>query len=280
MLSYRHAFHAGHHADVFKHWVLSLLVRSLLNKDKPFFYLDTHSGAGRYRLDSAMAQKNREYATGIARLWGVEQVPEAIKDYMQVVRLLNPDDELRCYPGSPGIVRHFLRAFDRMFLCELHPTEVEALAAEFARDRQVKVERMDGYIGLKAQLPPKERRGLVHIDPAFELHEEWHRLLESLKDGHRRWPTGIFALWYPLQDRFATDDFRRRLKRSGIQKILLAEFSILNPTETLRLVGSGMAIINPPWQLEGQLRSGLPWLWEQLAVEGQGGFKVEWLVGE
>jgi 23S rRNA (adenine2030-N6)-methyltransferase len=280
MLSYRHAFHAGHHADVFKHWVLSLLVRSLLNKDKPFFYLDTHSGAGRYRLDSAMAQKNREYSTGIARLWSVKEAPWAVKDYLQIVRSLNPDDELLWYPGSPGIVRHFLRANDRMFLCELHPTEVEALAAEFARDRQVKVERVDGYIGLKAQLPPKERRGLIHIDPAFELPEEWHRLLEALKDGHRRWPTGIFAIWYPLQDRFATDDFLRRLKRTGIHKILLAEFSILNPTETLRLLGSGMAIINPPWQLDEQLRSGLPWLWEQLAVEGQGGFKVEWLVGE
>ena len=167
-----------------------------------------------------------------------------------------------------------------MVLCELHPNEVENLAAEFVGDRQVKVEHLDGYAGLKALLPPAERRGLVHIDPAFELQDERHRLLDALKEGYRRWPTGIFAIWYPLQDRFVTDDFLRRLKRSGIQKILLAEFSILNPDETLRLIGSGMVIINPPWQLDEQLRNLLPWLWTQLAVEGQGGYKVEWLVGE
>ena len=280
MLSYRHGFHAGNHADIFKHLILTLLVRSLLNKDKPFFYLDTHSGAGCYSLESAMARKNKEYESGISRLWGSQDAPELVKDFLQVVESFNPDHALRWYPGSPRIVRYYLRPMDRMFLCELHPNEVDHLKTEFARDRQVKVEQLDGYVGLKAQLPPAERRGLVHIDPAFELQDERHRLLDGLKDGYRRWPTGIYAIWYPIQDRFVADDFLRRLKRSGIQKILMTEFSILNPTDTLRLMGSGMVIINPPWQLEAQLHSVLPWLWGKLAVEGQGGYKVEWLVAE
>ncbi len=280
MLSYRHGFHAGNHADVFKHLVLTLLVRSLLNKEKPFFYLDTHSGAGSYNLESAMARKNREYETGITRLWGLEDVPDDVKEYLNIVQTVNPDHELRWYPGSPRIVRHYLRPKDRMILCELHPNEADNLAAEFAGDRQVKVEHQDGYAGLKALLPPPERRGLVHIDPAFELQDERHRLLEALKEGYRRWPTGIFAIWYPLQDRYVADDFLRRLKRSGIPKILMTEFSILNSMDTLRLFGSGMVIINPPWQLDKQLQSLLAWLWQKLAVEGQGGYKVEWLVGE
>ena len=280
MLSYRHGFHAGHHADVFKHIVLTLLVRSLLHKEKPFFYLDTHAGAGRYPLQSAMARKNREYESGIVRLWGVEDAPGDVNEYLQAVRTTNPGDELQYYPGSPRIVRHFLRPKDRMVLCELHPNEVEILGAEFAGDRQVKVEHLDGYTGLKALLPPAERRGLIHIDPAFELQDERHRLLDALKEGYRRWPTGIYAVWYPIQDRYATDDFLRRLKRSGMPKILMAEFSILNQSDVLRLTGSGMVIINPPWQLDAQLKSLLPWLWGKLAVEGQGGYKLEWLAGE
>jgi 23S rRNA (adenine2030-N6)-methyltransferase len=227
-----------------------------------------------------MARKNREYETGIARIWGMEDMPEAVRTFLNVVQTVNPDHELRWYPGSPRIVRHFLRPKDRMRLCELHPSEVETLTAEFAGDRQVKVEHLDGYVGLKALLPPPERRGLVHIDPAFELQDERHRLLEALKEGYRRWPTGIFAIWYPLQDRYVADDFLRRLKHSGIQKILMAELTILNPLDSLRLFGSGMVIINPPWHLDGQLQSLLPWLWKKLAVEGQGGYKVEWLVGE
>lgn len=280
MLSYRHGFHAGHHADVFKHVVLTFLVTSFLNKEKPFFYLDTHSGAGRYNLDSAMAQKNREFLTGIARLWNMEDVPDAIQEYLKIVRAANPDHILHWYPGSPRIVRPFLRAKDRMILSELHPNEVNVLAAEFEADRQVKVEHQDGFLALKALLPPIERRGLVHIDPAFELKDERQALLKALKEGYKRWPTGIYAIWYPIQDRFVADDFLKRLQRSGIRKILVAEFSVLNPIEALRLNGSGMIIINPPWHLEDQLNDVLPWLWEKLSVEGQGKFKVDWLVGE
>ncbi|QSA98639.1 23S rRNA (adenine(2030)-N(6))-methyltransferase RlmJ [Methylococcus sp. EFPC2] len=280
MLSYRHAFHAGLHADAFKHLVLTLLVRSLLNKDKAFFYLDTHAGAGRYDLSSDMALKNREFETGIARLWGQGKVPAAVEDYLAAVRATNPADRLRWYPGSPRIVRHFLRPKDRMVLCELHPNEIKLLTSEFAGDGQVRVEQQDGYQSLKAHLPPLERRGLVHIDPSFERKDERRHLLAAVQDAYRRWATGIYAIWYPIQDRRATDDFLKRLERTGIRKILVAEFSILDRDESLRLTGSGMVIINPPWQLDEQLNTLLPWLWEKLSVEKQGGHRIEWLSGE
>jgi 23S rRNA (adenine2030-N6)-methyltransferase len=275
MLSYRHAFHAGNHADVFKHLVLTLTVRSLLHKEKPFFFLDTHAGAGRYKLDAEMARKNREYETGIGRLWHAANPPSAVAEYLAAVRTTNPGRDLRWYPGSPRIVRPFLREQDRMVLCELHPAESKLLAAEFEGDRQVRVESLDGYQALKALLPPPERRGLVHIDPSFELKDERRRLLEAIRDGYRRWATGIFAIWYPIQDRAGAEDFLRRFRKLAIPKVLLAEFSVL-PDEAFRLNGSGVIVVNPPWRLDEQLREALPWLWEKLSPEGQGGWKVEW----
>lgn len=280
MLSYRHGYHAGNHADVFKHLVLSLLVRSLLSKDKPFFYLDTHAGAGRYNLESALPSKNREFEGGIAKLMKCGEVPTDLADYQAALASVNPGGSGRFYPGSPRVVRPFLRPGDRMSLCELHPRDLETLQAEFAGDRQVRVEQMDGYQALKALLPPPERRGLVHIDPAYELRDERRRLLEAVQEGYRRWPTGMYALWYPIQDRYTADDFLRRFQRSGIHKVLLAELSVLKQTEELHMIGSGMIVINPPWKLEEQLRGLLPWLWEKLAVKGQGGYRVEWLVEE
>jgi 23S rRNA (adenine2030-N6)-methyltransferase len=281
MFSYRHAFHAGNHADVFKHLVLTLLVRELLNKDKPFFYLDTHSGAGRYDLDSELARKNREYQSGIGRLWTARDVPAEVADYLAAVRELNPDGAApRHYPGSPRIVRRLLRPQDRMVLCELHPTEIRVLTDEFAGDRQVRVHPEDGYHSLKALLPPPERRGLVHLDPAYELKDERRRLLEAVKTGYARWATGIYAVWYPIQDRATADEFLRRLAKTGIRKLLVADFRVLNETDTPRLNGSGMVIVNPPWKLEEKLREVLPWLWKTLAPAGEGGWRVEWLVGE
>lgn len=279
MLSYRHAFHAGLHADVFKHLVLTLVVRALLNKEKPFFYLDTHAGAGRYNLNSEMARKNREHEGGIGRIWEEASTPPGIAEYLNSVRATNPGQALRWYPGSPRIVRPWLREQDRMTLCELHPNEQRVLAAEFAGDRQARVEAMDGYTALKALLPPPERRGLVHIDPAYELKDERKRLLAAIEEGYRRWATGIFAVWYPIQDRATADSFLRRFMKLGIPKVLLTEFSVLSDAP-FRLNGSGMIIINPPWHLDEQLKGELPWLWEKLALGGQGGYRVEWLAGE
>ena len=280
MLSYRHAFHAGNHADVFKHLVLTLLLQTLSNKEKPFFYLDTHSGAGQYPLDSGFALKNRESASGIERLWSLKEFPEMVRDYLAVVRSINPSGRLRRYPGSPRIARSFLRLRDRLALCELHPNEAQALTEEFQGDQQVTVHHGDCYQGLNALLPPRERRGLVLIDPAFELKDERRRLVEALQLAYQRWSTGIFAIWYPIQDRVTPEDLLRRIEKLGLRKILLVEFRILGYDEPLRLNGSGMLIVNPPWKLDEQLHQLLPWLWETLAVEGQGGWRVEWLVPE
>ena len=279
MLSYRHGFHAGLHADVFKHLVVSLAVRALLGKEKPFFYLDTHAGAGRYHLGSEMARKNREYETGIGRLWNEANPPPAVREYLALVRITNPGRELRWYPGSPRIVRPLLRPRDRMVLCERHPSEARRLAAEFAGDRQVQVQPGDGYQALKALLPPLERRGLVLIDPAYELKDERRRLLEAIEAGYRRWATGMFAVWYPIQDRATAGDFLRRLARMGISKMLVAELTV-QPDEPFRLNGSGMVVVNPPWRLDERLNETLPWLWEKLAIEGQGSYRVEWLAGD
>ncbi|CAL1241331.1 23S rRNA (adenine(2030)-N(6))-methyltransferase RlmJ [Candidatus Methylocalor cossyra] len=276
MLSYRHAFHAGNHADVFKHLVLVQVLGALLAKDKPFFYLDTHAGAGRYALTSKAAQLHREFETGIARLWHGDAGPPAVQAYLTAVRVSNPDPELRWYPGSPRIARSFLRPKDRMVLCELHPQEARVLAAEFAADRQVRVLHQDGYQALKALLPPLERRGLVHIDPAYERKDERRRLLDAFQEGYRRWATGIFALWYPIQDRAGADAWLRRFRELGIPRLLAVELTVLAELPW-RLNGSGMILVNPPWRLDQTLEEVLPWLWQRLAVEGQGGYRVEWL---
>lgn len=280
MLSYRHAFHAGNFADVFKHLVLTLLVKALLRKEKPFCYLDTHAGAGRYDLSSGMARKNREFEAGIGRLWARRDMPEEVGDYLAAVTALNDAGTLRFYPGSPRIVQHFLRGGDRMILCELHGTDVTVLREEFAGDKRAGVHHLDGYQGMKAFLPPTERRGLVLCDPAFELKDERTRLLEALTAAWRRWPTGIYAVWYPILDRQTVDWFHRRLKRSGIPKTLFAELSVFNEDLPLRLNGSGMIVINPPWRFDEDMTRLGPWLWDVLSVEGQGGFRMEWLVPE
>lgn len=278
MLSYRHGFHAGNHADVFKHYVLTLVVGSLLRKEKPFVFIDTHAGAGRYNLHSDMAAVNQEYETGIARLWQHAHAPESIQHYLEAVHTTNPGASLRWYPGSPRIVRPYLRPQDRMALCELHPNDARLLSREFEGDRQVRVEQTNGYQALKAWLPPPERRGLVHIDPAYELKDERRRLLEAVAEAYRRWATGIYAIWYPIQDRATADEFLRRFARQGIQNVLVTELCVL-PEEPFRLTGSGMILINPPWQLDAVLRETLPWLCQTLSVGNLGSWQVRGLEG-
>lgn len=280
MLSYRHGFHAGNFADTFKHLVLCSLIRALLRKNKPFCYLDTHAGAGRYDLFSTMAMKNKEFNGGISLLWNRHNLPEAVSYYLDAVRAINEPPTLRFYPGSPRLVRHFLRPNDRMILCELHSKEAQNLKIEFSGDRQAVVHATDGYQGIKAFLPPPERRGLVLIDPAFEIRNERSRLLEAAIMAYKRWSTGICAIWYPIQDRQTNDWFHRQLVRSEIRNLLVAELCIYNFDDPQRMNGSGLAIVNPPWQIDHELQELGPWLWQTLSVEGQGGFKLEWLAAE
>lgn len=280
MLSYRHAFHAGNFADVFKHFVLTLLIQHLGRKITPFRYLDTHAGAGLYDFTSEMARKHREHEGGIARLWSLPQVPAELSGYLDAVRAFNPDGRLRRYPGSPHLVRCFLRPQDRMTLCELHPTEARVLRDEFSGDHQVSVQKLDGYHALKALLPPRERRGLVLIDPAYELRDERDRLLQALSEAWKRWPTGIYAVWYPVQDRPTVDWLYRRIKHTGFTKILAAELRVHAQDLPLRLNGSGMIVINPPWQLDAALQRVGSWLWQALSPSAEGGFRLQWLIAE
>lgn len=277
MLSYRHAYHAGNFADVLKHAVLSLLLLALRGKDKPFRYLETHAGAGRYDLRNKLALKNAEFRSGITRLWERRDLPELLQSYMAGVRSANQADELRWYPGSPLFARRLLRPQDRMVLCELHSTDIVLLRNLFTRDPQVTVYQRDGYDALKALLPPLERRGLVLCDPAFELKNEHTRLLDALKVAHAKWPTGIFALWHPLQQRAVTERFYRQLERAGIPRILLVELCVLPDTAPRQLSGSGMILVNPPWRIDDELKELLPWLLAALSPEGTGRWRMAWL---
>ena len=277
MLSYRHGYHAGNFADVLKHAVLSLLLLALRKKDKPFRYLETHAGAGRYDLRDKLALKNAEYRSGIVRLWERPDIPTLLQDYMAAVRSANDGDRLRWYPGSPLIARRLLRPGDSMALCELHSTEIVLLRSLFARDRQVTVYHRDGYAALNALLPPVERRGLVLCDPAFEIKDERTRLFDSLTLARAKWPTGIFAIWHPIQERPVTERLYLRFENAGIPKILLVELCILPDATTKALIGSGMLLINPPWRIDDELKELLPWLLAVLASDGTGSWRVEWL---
>lgn len=280
MLAYRHLFHAGGFTDVFKHALLVRLMLHLNKKDKPYFYLDTHAGIGLYDLHHDWAQKNKEFEGGIAKVLDAQRPPEELAPYLQSVRAENTFRSLRYYPGSPALARRFLRKGDRMVLSELGREDCRALAHHFDGDRQVHVHNMDAYQALKAFLPPPERRGLVLIDSSFDRAQEFKRLAEALAEGHRRWDTGIFALWYPLMAWQDIESFERRVVATGIRKVLCLELSLFPEHWAESLRGCAMLVVNPPWGLEGEAKKILPWVHATLARKGQGGWDVRWLVAE
>lgn len=280
-MNYRHAYHAGNFADVVKHAVLCRLVEYLKGKEKAFRVIDTHAGIGLYNLTSQEAQKTGEWRDGIGRLIEAPLASPAadlLKSYLEVVRELNGDGGLRRYPGSPLLVRHLLRKQDRLSAIELHPQDVETLKRLFEGDFQVRVMELDGWLALGAHLPPKEKRGLVLVDPPFELAGEFGRMVEGLRKAHRRWPGGIYALWYPIKDHAAVAAFRRSLAESGIAKVLDASFEIRPPSEEPQLDGCGMVVVNPPFTLEAELRMLFPALRDALASTGR--WSVDWLARE
>lgn len=278
-MNYRHIFHAGNFADVVKHSVLALLLKSLQRKDTPFCYLDTHAGAGRYDLTSEAAQKTGEYRDGILRLWQAPPLPE-LADYLTAVRAINADGTLRYYPGSPLIARFFLRPQDRMLLLELQPDESAQLKTVFMGDRQVTVVAQDGYAGLKAFLPPKEKRGLVLIDPPYESDREYDQVIKGLRIAHTRWDSGIFAMWYPIKSRPPVERFHRALLASGIHKILVIEFCPYPEDSSFRLNGCGVVVVNPSWKLDEMLQALLPKLLVVLEQHPAGRSSISWLVPE
>lgn len=282
-MNYRHAYHAGNFADVVKHVVLTRLLDYLKQKDKAFRVIDTHAGIGRYDLSSVEAQKTGEWQGGIGRLIDASfaaPVTALLAPYLETVRSLNPEGGIQKYPGSPMIARHLLRKQDRLSAIELHPKDVAKLRTLFAGDFQTRVIELDGWLALGAHLPPKEKRGLVLIDPPFEEAGEFERLVDGLIRAHKRWPSGIYGLWYPIKDRKAIIAFRKALKQSGIPKLLDIEFEIRPASSQPSLDGSGLLVVNPPFTLEGELRTLMPALHRVLAVEKPAHWSLEWLAGE
>ncbi|ENM3806401.1 23S rRNA (adenine(2030)-N(6))-methyltransferase RlmJ [Vibrio cholerae] len=279
MLSYRHSFHTGNHADVLKHIVQSLILNSLQQKEKPFVYHDTHSGVGRYDLTHEWSEKTGEYKQGIARVWQQDNIPAELDSYLDAIRQLNQGETLRYYPGSPRVARAHLREQDRMVLTELHPSDYPLLEQEFHRDRQVSIYKEDGFARLKASLPPQERRGLVLIDPPYELAKEYRDVVQAIAQSYKRWATGIYAIWYPVVNRCDIDDMVEGLQGLGIRKILQIELGVSPDTNERGMTASGMIVVNPPWTLESQMQTILPFL-KQAIAPATGHYKVEWVVPE
>jgi 23S rRNA (adenine2030-N6)-methyltransferase len=278
-MNYRHSYHAGNFADVFKHVILVILIESLKRKESPFCYLDTHAGAGKYNLRAAAAQKTREYQGGIDRLLQVTQPLAEIKAFLDIVAGLNGHQSLVYYPGSPYIASSLLREQDRAIFMELQLDVFQELKAELAH-KQRAIHHLDGYQGVKAFIPPKERRGLLFIDSAFEQQqEEFEKIFQAVTLAYQRWRQGMMAVWYPIKERKDINRFHQQLQTSGLKKILLAELCVLPDDSRLGLNGAGMIIINPPWQLDEQLQKLLPQLLSILSLGNpKEKVQVKWLV--
>jgi 23S rRNA (adenine2030-N6)-methyltransferase len=282
-LNYRHAFHAGSFADVFKHAVLCRLLDYLRQKPAAFRVIDTHAGAGLYDLASPEATRGGEWREGIARLLAAQLPDKAaalLAPYLDVVGALNAPGALKTYPGSPALVQAWLRPQDRLIACELEPMAQAALARAMRRDPRVRTPAIDGWTALAAYVPPKERRGLVLTDPPFERDDDFPRLAQGLAVAHRKWPSGQYLLWYPIKGRTEPDALAKRLRRLGIPKILRAELIVSSLSDPTRLNGSGLVVVNPPWTLEAELKQFLPLLADVLGREGKGRYTLDWLAAE
>lgn len=281
MLSYRHGFHAGNFADVLKHTVLVHMLEYMTQKDKPLRIIDTHAGAGVYKLNGPQAQKNREFDNGIGHLWSNEQTPAAIARLLDLVRTVNSGGQLQLYPGSPLIAQTLMRPIDRLFLHELHPADFQFLRDCMRDDRRIKVEHEDGFAGLQALLPPPDRRALVLLDPSYEVKSDYQHLIKQLLQAHKRFATGTYAIWYPVVLRQRIDEMELTLKKSGIKNIQLMEFGLRADNPEYGMTASGMIVINPPWTLWGAMEETLPWLADNLGDEtGEAFYRLEQLVPE
>jgi 23S rRNA (adenine2030-N6)-methyltransferase len=278
MLSYRHAFHAGNHADVLKHFIVVQLLRYLAQKDKPFWYIDTHAGAGGYVLDSGYATQNAEYETGITQLWSRTDLPAPLADYVELVKSFNPDVQLSQYPGSPQVALALLREQDRMRLFELHPTDSEILQENFAGyEPQVLIQAADGFGALKSLLPPPPRRALVLIDPPYEDKQDYQRVVTALREGLKRFANGVYAIWYPQLQRTEARLLPEQLKQLPVNSWLHVALSVQTPSEDgYGMHGSGMFILNPPWVLHGVLQEVMPYLQQQLGKDSDATFTLEY----
>ena len=280
MLSYRHSFHAGNFADVLKHLVLIKILEHLCKKDKAFYCIDTHSGPGEYVLNGDYALKNKEFESGITQLWQRTDLPEDLNTYVKLIKKFNSTDTLLRYPGSPLITQQFLRSKDHLALFELHSTEIELLKSATHKDKRIHSHHADGLVGAIALLPPKQHRGLVFIDPSYEIKSDYESVINSLIQMHKRFATGSYALWYPVIDRKRNQKLEKELKTSGIQNIQLFELGIKEDSPEHGMTASGMIVINPPWTLAADMKHTLPWLSNNLGINGAGNYRIETLVAE
>ncbi|QAU23139.1 23S rRNA (adenine(2030)-N(6))-methyltransferase RlmJ [Dyella sp. M7H15-1] len=288
-MNYRHAYHAGNFADVLKHSVLFALIQALQAKETPFALIDTHAGSGCYALDNEEADKTGEYRDGIARLLfpdlrhgdtPQQTLPPLLRHWLDAILVLPGNEHgLKLYPGSPLQAARAMRDIDSAYLCELHPEETRLLRELFHHDHRVHVHNRNGYEALKALLPPKEKRGLVLIDPPYEAQETEYRLIEAaLKAALQRWPTGIYAIWYPIKLRSQVQPFLRGLQHCGARRVLRAELLVHSDDSPLRLNGSGMVILNAPWNLDQGLREPLQAMARLLSQERAAKWRLDWLV--
>lgn len=280
MLSYRHAFHAGNFADVLKHLILIQIVDYLKQKEKPFCYIDTHAGAGSYSLNSGYALQTKEFDNGIGQLWQRSDLPECAAAYVELIKEFNNTKPLSRYPGSPLIAKKLLRPADRLFLYELHSTDHALLAAAVRKDKRIKLFHADGLKESLILLPPPERRGLILIDPSYEIKSDYRHVTETLKTMHKRFATGIYALWYPVIERDRNRQMEKTLHNSGIKNIQLFELGVYADNSGHGMTACGMIVVNSPWTLAATMKSTLPWLAEVLGSSGEGYCRIETLAGE
>ena len=265
MLAYRHAFHAGNHADVLKHCVLQQILMYMNQKDKPYWVIDTHAGAGMYSLASDYANTKSEYLDGVARLWDCDDLSPVLRGYMNLIQLCNNKGDWGLYPGSPEVIRRTIRADDRMRLFELHPTDFDILQENFERDRQAKLFKSDGFASLKALLPPPTRRAVIFMDPPYEIKTDYLKVVDALEEGLARFAEGVYVVWYPILTR---GDHVRMLEslRKLSDKTLNIAMTVQEPDEKgFGMLGSGLFVINPPWTLKTTMAAVMPYLIEKLA---------------
>lgn len=278
MLSYRHAYHAGNHADVLKHYLYSLVLDYYNHKEKPYCVIDTHAGAGMYQLANSHAQKNAEFIDGVQRLFAIKTLPSTITQYVKTIQSFNTSNHgatLSLYPGSPAIAKYYIRQQDQLRLFELHPTDYTHVSSLFSQSKQVKVQQEDGFKGLKGLLPPPSRRGVVLIDPPYEVKADYQLVTETIQDSLKRFATGCYLIWYPLLQRPEPMAMITALKQLKQDNWLDVTITVNKPNTTgFGMYGSGMFVINPPWQLPETLAENLPTLTQILAQDTSAGYTL------
>ena len=275
MLSYLHGYHAGNHADVLKHTVLAALLERLVAKDKPLRYIETHSGAGGYDLRAPVAQRNREHEGGVGKLWTAADAPQAVSRWLTLVQRYNGGGTLKRYPGSPWLALESLRPGDDAFLFELHPAQHRALKKACGADPRARVLRDNGLAACIGLVPPPSKRALLLIDPSYELRDEHRDVIDALEKVHKRFATGVVAIWYPVIERRWVERYERALRAARIGEITTYELCIARERRGGGLVGSGMFVVNVPWRLDDELHEALPWLAQRLGVDGEATYRIE-----